>query len=82
PELRGRPAPPPAPPGPPAHPVAPGRPGATGAAGYPGMVPPRLRGRRTDDDEHNSPKYLRTEEHAKELLGEVKPTVPPVLGEQ
>ncbi|MGV9546373.1 hypothetical protein ACWDSF_34090 [Nocardia beijingensis] len=46
------------------------------------MVPPRLRGRRTDDDEHNSPKYLRTEEHAKELLGEVKPTVPPVLGEQ
>ncbi|MGV9975344.1 hypothetical protein [Nocardia beijingensis] len=64
------------------QPVAPGRPGATGAAGYPGMVPPRLRGRRTDDDEHNSPKYLRTEEHAKELLGEVKPTVPPVLGEQ
>ncbi|MEU6832749.1 hypothetical protein ABZ894_29240 [Nocardia beijingensis] len=64
------------------QPTAPGRPGATGAAGYPGMAPPRLRGRRTDDDEHNSPKYLRTEEHAKELLGEVKPTVPPVLGEQ
>ncbi|MEU1962664.1 hypothetical protein [Nocardia sp. NPDC019304] len=64
------------------QPTAPGRPGATGAAGYSGMVPPGLRGRRTDDDEHDSPKYLRTEEHAKELLGEVKPTVPPVLGEQ
>ncbi|MEW1735620.1 hypothetical protein AB0346_06690, partial [Nocardia beijingensis] len=41
-----------------------------------------VRNGHTDDDEHNSPKYLRTEEHAKELLGEVKPTVPPVLGEQ
>ncbi|MGW4718614.1 hypothetical protein [Nocardia sp. NPDC004260] len=64
------------------QPTAPGRPGATGAPGYPGMMPPGMRGRRTDDDEHKSPKYLRTEEHAKELLGEVKPTVPPVLGEQ
>ncbi|WP_218004136.1 hypothetical protein, partial [Nocardia araoensis] len=64
------------------QPTAPVRAGATGAAGYSGMVPPGLRGRRTDDDEHKSPKYLRTEEHAKELLGEVKPTVPPVLGEQ
>ncbi|MFI9634409.1 hypothetical protein ACIHAX_17150 [Nocardia sp. NPDC051929] len=64
------------------QPAAPGRPGATGASGYPGMMPPGMRGRRTDDDEHKSPKYLRTEEHAKELLGEVKPTVPPVLGEQ
>lgn len=64
------------------QPTAPVRPGATGAPGFSSMVPPGLRGRRTDDDEHNSPKYLRTEEHAKELLGEVKPTVPPVLGEQ
>ncbi|MFD8249815.1 hypothetical protein [Nocardia sp. NPDC059691] len=64
------------------QPAAPGRTGATGASGYPGMMPPGMRGRRTDDDEHKSPKYLRTEEHAKELLGEVKPTVPPVLGEQ
>lgn len=64
------------------QPAATGRTGATGASGYPGMMPPGMRGRRTDDDEHKSPKYLRTEEHAKELLGEVKPTVPPVLGEQ
>jgi hypothetical protein len=59
-----------------------GRPVAPGGAGYSGMVPPGLRGRRTDDDEHKSPKYLRTEEHAKELLGEVQPTVPPALGEK
>ncbi|WP_063051172.1 hypothetical protein [Nocardia arthritidis] len=59
-----------------------GRPAASGGAGYSGMVPPGLRGRRADDDEHKSPKYLRTEEHAKELLGEVQPTVPPALGEK
>ncbi|MBF6300774.1 hypothetical protein IU459_24980 [Nocardia amamiensis] len=62
--------------------AAPGRPGAPGVSGYSGMIPPGMRGRRADDDEHKSPKYLRTEEHAKELLGEVKPTVPPVFGEQ
>ncbi|UAK34792.1 hypothetical protein K8O92_13715 [Nocardia asteroides] len=62
--------------------TTPGRPGTPGAPGYSGMIPPGLRGRRTDDDEHKSPKYLRTEEHAKELLGEVKPTVPPALGEK
>ncbi|MGK8487155.1 hypothetical protein [Nocardia asiatica] len=59
-----------------------GRPGAPGVPGYSGLVPPGMRGRRTDDDEHRSPKYLRTEEHAKELLGEVQPTVPPALGEK
>ncbi|WP_063021575.1 hypothetical protein [Nocardia niwae] len=62
--------------------TAPGRPSAPSGSGYSGMVPPGLRGRRTDDDEHKSPKYLRTEEHAKELLGEVQPTVPPALGEK
>ncbi|BDT97678.1 hypothetical protein [Nocardia sputorum] len=51
-------------------------------SGYSGMVPPGLRGRRAEDEEHKSPKYLRTEEHAKELLGEVQPTVPPALGEK
>ncbi|MGK8522233.1 hypothetical protein ACRS6B_12050 [Nocardia asteroides] len=59
-----------------------GRPGTPGVPGYSGMIPPGLRGRRTDDDEHKSPTYLRTEEHAKELLGEVQPTVPPALGEK
>ncbi|WP_067473934.1 PPE domain-containing protein [Nocardia amamiensis] len=62
--------------------AVPGRPGAPGVSGYSGMIPPGMRGRRADDDEHKSPNYLRTEEHAKELLGEVKPTVPPVFGEQ
>ncbi|WP_330228580.1 hypothetical protein OHA40_20905 [Nocardia sp. NBC_00508] len=62
--------------------AVPGRPGAPGLSGYSGLIPPGMRGKGADDDEHKSPKYLRTEEHAKELLGEVKPTVPPVLGEQ
>ncbi|MCC3329008.1 hypothetical protein [Nocardia abscessus] len=77
-----RPAQPTAPAASPASSAPAGRPGAPGVPGYPGMVPPGMRGRRTDDDEHKSPKYLRTEEHAKELLGEVQPTVPPALGEK
>ncbi|MFG1791765.1 hypothetical protein [Nocardia sp. NPDC049149] len=60
--------------------AAPVRTGAPGAAGYSGMFPPGRGSQREDDDEHKSPRYLRTEEHAKELIGEVKPTVPPVLG--
>ncbi|MBF6124320.1 hypothetical protein [Nocardia brasiliensis] len=59
---------------------APVRAGTAGVAGYSGMVPPGVRARGKDDDEHKAPGYLRTEEHAKELLGEVKPTVPPVIG--
>ncbi|WP_159843190.1 hypothetical protein [Nocardia sp. CY41] len=62
--------------------TVPGRSPASVGSGYSGMVPPGLRGRRAEDDEHKSPKYLRTEEHAKELLGEVQPTVPPALGEK
>ncbi|WP_054816253.1 hypothetical protein [Nocardia arizonensis] len=56
------------------------RPGVPGGTGYSGMVPPGARGRGDGDGEHRSPKYLRSEEHAAELLGEVKPTVPPALG--
>ncbi|MFQ6325880.1 hypothetical protein ACLMAL_07045 [Nocardia sp. CWNU-33] len=56
-----------------------GRPGATVGAGYSNMVPPRTRARGTDG-EHDSPSYLRSEEHAAELLGPVERTVPPVLG--
>ncbi|PXX68733.1 hypothetical protein DFR70_102418 [Nocardia tenerifensis] len=62
--------------------VAPARTGAPGTAGYPGMFPHGVRGRGEDDGEHKSPGFLRTEEHAKELLGEVEKTVPPVLGEK
>ncbi|MEV2219364.1 hypothetical protein AB0E01_05745 [Nocardia vinacea] len=60
----------------------PTRVGATGAAGYSGMFPPGARGRRGEDGEHKSAKYLRTEEHGEELIGEVEKTVPPVLGAQ
>ncbi|MFI7668138.1 hypothetical protein [Nocardia sp. NPDC049526] len=60
----------------------PSRVGATGAAGYSGMFPPGARGRRGADGEHKSAKYLRTEEHGEELIGEVEKTVPPVLGAQ
>ncbi|MFE7800568.1 hypothetical protein [Nocardia sp. NPDC057440] len=56
-----------------------GRPGTTVGAGYSNMAPPRTRPRGTDD-EHESPGYLRSEEHAAELLGPVERTVPPVLG--
>ncbi|MFE9578375.1 hypothetical protein ACFYO1_18440 [Nocardia sp. NPDC006044] len=62
--------------------AAPGRTGAPGVSGYPGMFPHGARSRGDDDGEHKSPGFLRTEEHAKELLGEVEKTVPPVLGEK
>ncbi|MGQ4598175.1 PPE domain-containing protein [Nocardia sp. R6R-6] len=65
----------------PTPPSVPGRPAAPGVSTYSGMIPPGIHSRGTDD-EHKSPKYLRTEEHAKELLGEVKPTVPSALGER
>ncbi|WP_405160987.1 hypothetical protein OG203_32085 [Nocardia sp. NBC_01499] len=62
--------------------VTPGRPGAPGTSGYPGMFPHGGRTRGEDDGEHKTAGYLRTEEHAKELLGEVEKTVPPVIGEK
>ncbi|MFI6170121.1 hypothetical protein ACIBCN_25295 [Nocardia sp. NPDC051052] len=62
--------------------AAPGRTGAPGTSGYPGMFPHGGRTRGEDDGEHKSPNFLRTEEHAKELLGEVEKTVPPVIGEK
>ncbi|MFI6775161.1 hypothetical protein [Nocardia sp. NPDC050412] len=60
----------------------PSRVGATGTAGYSGMLPPGARPGRGEDGEHKSAKYLRTEEHGEELIGEVEKTVPPVLGAQ
>ncbi|WP_433659024.1 hypothetical protein ACQPW1_42690 [Nocardia sp. CA-128927] len=59
-----------------------GRTGAPGSPGYSGMIPPGARGGREDNGEHKTPGYLRTAEHAKELLGEVEKTVPPVIGEK
>ena len=61
-------------------PATAGRPGPPGAAGYPGMIPPGIHSRKEDDDRHKTPRFLRTEEHAEELIGEVEPTVPPVIG--
>jgi hypothetical protein len=59
---------------------APNRTGAVNAAGYSGGTPPRVRRGGADDDEHDSPDYLRSAEHGTELIGTVEPTVPPVLG--
>ncbi|MFI6367015.1 hypothetical protein ACIBG0_30175 [Nocardia sp. NPDC050630] len=53
-----------------------------GTDGYSGMFPPGARPRRGEDGEHKSARYLRTEEHGEELIGEVEKTVPPVLGAQ
>ncbi|MBH0775997.1 hypothetical protein [Nocardia bovistercoris] len=65
----------------PAQPAAaPARPAVAGSSGYAGMGPAGARGRGEGDGEHRSPRYLRTEEHAAELLGEPERTVPPVLG--
>ncbi|MEV0709201.1 hypothetical protein [Nocardia aurea] len=44
------------------------------------MMTPRVRPE--EDGEHRSPRYLRSEEHATELLGEVERTVPPAIGAQ
>ncbi|MET7773491.1 hypothetical protein [Nocardia sp. NPDC005366] len=60
--------------------TAPGRQGMPGTQGYSGLM--AARGRGEEDGEHRSPRYLRTEEHATELLGEVEPTVPPAIGAQ
>ncbi|MEU0499748.1 hypothetical protein [Nocardia sp. NPDC005998] len=60
----------------------PSRVGAAGGAGYSGMFPPGARARRGEDGEHKAARYLRTEEHGEELIGEVEKTVPPVLGAQ
>ncbi|MFI7002796.1 hypothetical protein [Nocardia sp. NPDC050175] len=62
--------------------AVPGRTGAPGTSGYPGMFPHGARSQGEDDGEHKSPGFLRTAEHAKELLGEVEKTVPPVIGEK
>ncbi|GAA5042649.1 PPE domain-containing protein [Nocardia callitridis] len=55
------------------------RPNTTGPAGYSGAVAPSIP-LNTADEKRKGPKFLRTEEHARELLGEVEPTVPPVIG--
>ncbi|MEV5833899.1 hypothetical protein [Nocardia sp. NPDC052112] len=60
----------------------PSRIGTAGSAAYSGMFPPGARARRGEDGEHQSARYLRTEEHGAELIGEVDKTVPPVLGAQ
>ncbi len=63
-----------------AQPTVPVKTGTTGGAGYSGFLPPGVAARREQDDAHKSAKYLRSEENAKKLLGEVEKTVPPVFG--
>ncbi|MGN2636017.1 hypothetical protein ACTD5D_07455 [Nocardia takedensis] len=65
---------------PPTSSGAPGRPGMPGSSGYAGMMPPGARGRGEDDGEHRAARYLRSEEHAADLLGEPEKTVPPAIG--
>ncbi|HEX7659759.1 MAG TPA: PPE domain-containing protein [Pseudonocardiaceae bacterium] len=38
------------------------------------------RGRGEDDDEHSSPSYLVSEENGNEIVGDLPPTAPPVIG--
>ncbi|WP_185757001.1 hypothetical protein [Nocardia bhagyanarayanae] len=43
-------------------------------------MPSAPRTRAEEDGEHRSAKYLRSEEHGQELIGETPKTVPPALG--
>ncbi|MET8777616.1 hypothetical protein AB0H49_12355 [Nocardia sp. NPDC050713] len=43
-------------------------------------MPSAPRTRAEEDGEHRSAKYLRSEEHGRELIGETPKTVPPALG--
>jgi len=45
-----------------------------------GMGPGGGRGRGEDDYEHNTPSYLITEEHGSEIVGDLPPVSPPVIG--
>lgn len=54
--------------------------GARGAGGMGGMGPGGGRGRGEDDYEHNTPSYLITEEHGSEIVGDLPPVSPPVIG--
>jgi len=63
---------------PPVVPAA--RPAVVGAGGIAGVLAAAARLGAKADVEHRAPEYLRTEEHARELLGARDKTVPPALG--
>ncbi|MFI2473936.1 hypothetical protein [Nocardia xishanensis] len=58
----------------------PGRLGTPGTTGYASVMPSAPRTRTEEDGEHRTARYLRSEEHGQELIGETPKTVPPALG--
>ncbi|MGV9819651.1 PPE domain-containing protein [Nocardia xishanensis] len=58
----------------------PARLGAPGTTGYASVMPSAPRTRTEEDGEHRTARYLRSEEHGQELIGETPKTVPPALG--
>ncbi|WP_156365347.1 WXG100 family type VII secretion target [Sciscionella sediminilitoris] len=56
--------------------------GAAGKGGSSGAVPPGGRGgKKKDDEEHETPSYLIHEEHGNQIVGDLDPTAPPVIGD-
>lgn len=57
-----------------------GRPGAAGAAGQGGMGAGGRGGKKEEDKEHKSAAYLVNDDNANDIVGDLPPTVPPVIG--
>jgi PPE family len=57
-----------------------GRPGAAGAAGQAGMGAGGRGGKKEEDKEHKSAAYLVNDDNANDIVGDLPPTVPPVIG--
>lgn len=57
-----------------------GRPGASGAAGAGAMGAGGRGGKKEEDKEHKSAAYLVNEDNANDIVGDLPPTVPPVIG--
>jgi hypothetical protein len=57
-----------------------GRPGAAGAAGAGGMGAGGRGGKKEEDKEHKSAAYLVNDDNANDIVGDLPPTVPPVIG--
>ncbi|EWM15870.1 PPE domain-containing protein [Kutzneria sp. 744] len=57
-----------------------GRPGAAGASGAGGMGGGGRGGKKEEDKEHKSAAYLVNDDNANDIVGDLPPTVPPVIG--
>ena len=60
--------------------AAAGRPGTAGAAGAGGMSAGGRGGKKEEDKEHKSAAYLVNDDNANDIVGDLPPTVPPVIG--